>query len=478
MLQGFRYLIGWTLPTFSKPPGAEVLQWVKRLPNDGLIFFKWFIYRDGLVLTSPATLQEVLVSKARDFEKPLPLRRFLSRSFVGDGLIATEGALHREQRRYLAPLFHPSQVTKFQGVFWTKGSDMVQGMRSELQRPHSTIKGAIDIGRWTSLTMFDIIGIYTLGTDFNTLQSPDHRLLQLLGKLLTPTSTLAIYFALQHILPSRLVNSIPFLSRNAQRVVDHDMNEARQIVLDIVQEQRSKGMASNLDVVSELCRSVSISDTTIMNQVFATLIAGHETTANTFVWACLLLTKRVDIQDKIREELAGIIDQETVDFALLKQLPVLNGTLNEALRLYPGIPVCQREAIRNTSIQGVAVPRGTTILIVPWAIHRSEHVWGSGAEDFRPERWIQHGDEDGRGPPPDKVGSAARTSAFQTFLQGPHTCIGNDFAKAELRCLIAQVVRNFRIGLAADMNEDKLVPNGVVTIKPRTPLLLKLEELT
>lgn len=62
-----------------------------------------------------------------------------------------------------------------------------------------------------------------------------------------------------------------------------------------------------------------------------------------------------------------------------------------------------------------------------------------------------------------------------TFLHGPRSCIGQSFAKAELRALVAAFVGAFEI----EMEDPSHVPMpaGVVTIKPRDGLRLRLTAL-
>jgi cytochrome P450 len=63
-----------------------------------------------------------------------------------------------------------------------------------------------------------------------------------------------------------------------------------------------------------------------------------------------------------------------------------------------------------------------------------------------------------------------------TFLHGPRSCIGQNFARAEMRCLLAPVVGAFEWELAMDPAD--VIPGGAVTIKPAKGLRLKLTPLT
>jgi cytochrome P450 len=95
----------------------------------------------------------------------------------------------------------------------------------------------------------------------------------------------------------------------------------------------------------------------------------------------------------------------------------------------------------------------------PWAINRSKKHWGPTAEEFLPERWIS---ADGT---TNKTGGATSNYSQITFLHGPRSCIGQDFAASELKCLCATLVGKFQFELARSEEGGQYTPAGVVTTK-------------
>jgi cytochrome P450 len=160
----------------------------------------------------------------------------------------------------------------------------------------------------------------------------------------------------------------------------------------------------------------------------------------------------------------------TIDLAgILEPLPYLNGIMHETLRLYPTVPLTMRQALCDTRIGDQFIPKGTDIIISIWYINRSPEIWGPDAGQFRPERWIT---EEGK---PNQNGGSSSNYDFETFLHGPRSCIGQGFAKAEMRCLLAAMVRAFSWTLA--MDDGLVLPRGVITIKPESGMYLKLTPL-
>lgn len=209
---------------------------------------------------------------------------------------------------------------------------------------------------------------------------------------------------------------------------------------------------------------------------------SHDTTSASLSWACFLLVQHPRWKQALRKEVqeaglswvSGDTSEGQADHLArqLESLPVLNGVLHETLRLYPTVPVTTRVAICDTKVGSQAIPRGTEILISPWLVNRSSALWDTSekvAGAFDPGRWV---DEGGR---PNNHGGAGTNYAIQTFLHGPRSCLGQGFAYAELRCLLAAMALRFDWTL--DMEEHDVVPAGAITIRPLNGLYLRVKSV-
>lgn len=154
-------------------------------------------------------------------------------------------------------------------------------------------------------------------------------------------------------------------------------------------------------------------------------------------------------------------------------MPYLNGVIQEVLRLYPTVPMTGREAIRDTTVAGKKIPKGTTIALCPQSVNRSYEFWGETADNFLPERWIDT-DKEGK-QVPNKHGGASTNFAQITFLHGPRACIGKDFAKSEFRCAVAGLFGQFQLELEDPM--QKITFGGTLTSQPIEGMHLKLTKL-
>lgn len=469
---------------FKWPPGQDYLKWTKEVPNDGLIYCRGFGYSDRLLLTSPKALAEVLVTNSYDFEKPGPVRNFL-RTILGDGLIIVEGDEHRFQRKNLMPVFSFRHIKDLYPIFWDKACQLTRGVAQQIaEYPGTQDDGkpsaVIEVNHVFTQVTLDIIGMAAMGRDFQALKNGQDPLIVNYEELLEPTSEKQWFFAAQIIGPATLIRRLPWKLNERVRVITTNLNN---ICLQLVRDKKAllkTEAEDHKDILSLLLRSNNFSDEQLVDQLLTFLAAGHETTSSAFTWTTFLLSKHPAIQSQLRAEIHAQVPSPTApqpagfDLATtLEAMPLLNAVCNETLRLYPTVPTTVRVAIKPTNILGQHVPAGTQVLLIPWAINRSRDLWGPDAEEFFPQRWIDTDDEGVQRP--NNSGGVESNYANLTFLHGPRSCIGQGFAKAELRALIAAFVGCFEMEMGDP--EEVVVPHGVVTAKPKNGMNLRLKSL-
>jgi cytochrome P450 len=87
---------------------------------------------------------------------------------------------------------------------------------------------------------------------------------------------------------------------------------------------------------------------------------------------------------------------------------------------------------------------------------------------FKPERWINQ--DTGKA---NKHGGMQSNYANLTFSHGPRSCTGQNFAKAELRSLVAVWCSRFGFERAT---VETIVPVGIVSVRSRDGLDLRIWE--
>ncbi|KAH8178060.1 cytochrome p450 domain-containing protein [Sarocladium implicatum] len=453
----------------DRPSGDLFLELAEQFPGEDMLTLN--ATRDQVAIMNPQLLADVLVHKCYDFTKPPRISAFL-RYILGDGLIIVEGDPHKFLRKKTTPAFHFRHIKELYPMMWAKGETLTRTLGKDIATKSSS---TIELNSWASKVTLDIIGVAGLGRDIDSVEKNKDPLAGIYEELLDPDREKLIFGMLCLALGRPLIAMLPW---NMNNIFNHLIGSLESICRPMIQDKRvainEKG-DDHFDVLSLLMKSGDFSDEALKDQLLTFLAAGHETTASALTWACYLLTRHPDIQEKLREEVKGALPEvvegmPAADLAgILEQLPYLNGIMHETLRLYPTVPITMRQAQRDTQVGDQFIPAGTDIIISIWYINRSPELWGSDAGLFRPERWIT---DDGK---PNQSGGANSNYDYMTFLHGPRSCIGQNFAKAEMRCLLAAMVRSFTWEL--DMDDKLVMPRGVITIRPENGMYLKLKPL-
>lgn len=465
------------------PTGEPQREWIDTVENDGLIYYRWFFNEPRVLPTSPKALAEVLVQRNYEFIKPLRFRTGIGR-LLGIGILLAEGDEHKvgfpkpyhqiaeanfvqRQRRALMPAFSFRHIKDLYPIFWSKSREMTKAMLTSIKSSPEK-SSVIELRDWASRATLDIIGVAGMGQDFNAIADPSNELNTTYRTIFSPGRGARILQIISIIIPLWLIRLLP-LKRNEE--VKESISTIKKVARDLIRDKRAKlekGGRTDQDILSVAIESGGFTDDDLVNQLMTFLAAGHETTASAMSWAAYLLCKYPDVQKRLREEvraaLPSVTSTESINSQDIDKLPYLNAVLNEVMRLFPPVPLTLRETVADTTIQGHFVPRGTTVVICPWAINTSRQLWGDDARDFNPDRWMGEGCAN--------TGGADSNYAITTFLHGPRSCIGKDFAKAEFACLVAALVGEFEMELE-DPNWKLEIQSGI-TSSPKGGLRVRI----
>ena len=187
------------------------------------------------------------------------------------------------------------------------------------------------------------------------------------------------------------------------------------------------------------------------------LTAGHETTSGLLSFAFILLLKHPAAYERAQAEVDDVVGQDQLKVEHLKRLKYLNAVLRETLRLHPTAPAFSR-AVRPDSgeqcpsVGGYAIDRRTKILALLPRCHRDPEVYGTDADEFRPERML------------DDNFNQLPSAAWKPFGTGVRACIGRPFAWQEALLVTALVLQSFDLRL--DDPAYQLRIKQTLTIKP------------
>ncbi|KAF7942565.1 uncharacterized protein EAE97_006019 [Botrytis byssoidea] len=187
--------------------------------------------------------------------------------------------------------------------------------------------------------------------------------------------------------------------------------------------------------------------------------AGSDTTAITLSSVLYHLLKYPNTYQKLRDEIETAAKEgrisDPITFKEAQGLPYLQAVMKEGLRVHPAVGLGLQRIVpaEGTTIANKFIPGGSTVGINAYVAHQNTSVWGSDADQWRPERWLEI-EEQGRGAEVEKY--------FFSFGMGSRTCIGKNISLLEMNKLIPQLVRRFDFELDADVER-----NGGIVCKNR-----------
>jgi cytochrome P450 len=394
-------------------------------------------------VSGPALIEEVLVKQAVHFRKDR-VTRLLSRA-VGAGLIVSGGDLWRRQRRLMQPAFHQGELRSYGDVITDLARNAVASWRSgETRNVHEDLM---------ALTL-NIVAKLLFGADL----AADAR------DIGTTISTLMEDFSGE--LGLRALTPFAKLPTRHSGRIRRGIRQLDRIIYKIIADRRGAADPGH-DLLGLLLRArdedgSARSDQQLRDEALTLFVAGHETTALALTYALYLLAGHPESQETLAAELAEVLPGRDAEFADLDRLKYTEAVLLEAMRLYPPAWSVGREALDDVEIGGYRVPKGSTLFMSQWVVHRDPALF-EDPERFRPERWA--GDAEKRLP----------RFAYFPFGGGPRVCIGNRFAMMEATLILAVLARRFTF-IPTPETRLELLPT--VTLRPRSPVKLRIGSRT
>jgi cytochrome P450 len=391
----------------------------------------------------PDSVQRVLLDNAVNYVKPDIVKRLL-KPMIGRGLLSSDGALWREQRKIVAASFAPAAIDALVPVFARAARAAMASWQPDSPR---------DMAEQSTATTMRVIAESLFGGD---------------ARLITAAAMEHISAALEGVSEARLqaMLGLPRMpwslkGRRAQRGQVY----LRSTLAKLVEERAAQGRGGEGDFLDGLIAALKdrfdpeeAIDLAIDNAA-TFYLAGHETTANALTWTTFLLSEQPELQEEAAAEARDAIGAGEEDADLPERLPMLRRILEESMRLYPPVPRFDREAVAADRLGEAEVGPGDIVSIWPWLLHRHRALWDD-ADAFDPDRFS----------PEAKAGR--HRFQYIPFGAGPRTCVGARFATIEALTNLSHWLASWRF---APTPGRAVQPSGMVTLRPKGGLPLRLE---
>jgi cytochrome P450 len=409
---------------------------VDALPMGDVVSLRTSSFRPTFVVNSPDFIQEILVHQEQHFRKGRSSG--VLRRTIGDGLLTSEHSVHRQQKKYLTPVFYRERIQTYAKIVLEETERLADSLEDGVPVPIHEIMMQLTLG---------IIARSLFNTELDADKAElatavDVTIRQTARTIFSP---IIIPFAIptpgnaQHKRAIRKLEAMIYeVISKAKQDPDHYTDSMLGLLLDTKDEA---GMA--------------LTDQEIRDQMMTMLLAGHETTANALVWAWYSLEQTPDARLRLYEELDRIrVDEELAGERLsaydrYRKMSYVKQVVQETLRLYPPAWAILRESDREVVMLGDSFPKNSSFLICPYAIHRNDGVFDD-ASAFRPERF-----EDGTSQWP--------RFAYFPFGGGSRGCIGSQFALLEAGIIIGVLAGRFQF--TSTPNQGQAEPEPLVSLR-------------
>ncbi|XP_017749209.1 PREDICTED: phylloquinone omega-hydroxylase CYP4F2 [Rhinopithecus bieti] len=421
-----------------------------------------------LSLCHPDIIRSVINASATLAPKDKFFYSFLE-PWLGDGLLLSAGDKWSRHRRMLTPAFHFNILKPYMKIF----NESVNIMHAKWQLLASGGSARLDMFEHISLMTLDSLQKCVFSFDSHCQEKPSEYIAAILE--------LSALVSKRHQQIPLHIDFLYYLTPEGQRFrracrLVHDFTDA------VIQERRrtlpsqgvddflqAKAKSKTLDFIDVLLLSKDedgkeLSDEDIRAEADTFMFEGHDTTASGLSWVLYHLAKHPEYQARCRQEVQELLkdrEPKEIEWDDLAQLPFLTMCIKESLRLHPPVPVISRHVTQDIVLpDGRVIPKGITCLLSVFGIHHNPTVWPD-PEVYDPFRFD-----------PENIKERSPL-AFIPFSAGPRNCIGQTFAMAEMKVVLALTLLRFRVLL--DHTEPRRKPELV--LRAEGGLWLRVEPL-
>ncbi|XP_059454628.1 cytochrome P450 714C2-like [Corylus avellana] len=403
-----------------------------------------------LHMNDPEVVKEISICTSLDFGKP----SYQSKErgpLLGQGILTSNGATWAHQRKILAPQLYMNKVKGMMDLMVESSMKVVSSWRTESE-------GGVEdfhIDEYMRRFSGDVISRACFGSNYSKGKEIFLKLRELQENMSKK------FFS----------NGFPgmrYVPTKSNRETWRLEKEVRDLILKAVEE--GKEAASGNDLLHMILEAASNSgfsqdetDRFIVDNSKNIYLAGYETTAVSATWTLMLLASNQEWQARVRAEVVEVCGGQMPDADMIRKMKTLTMVIHESLRLYPPVPVVSREALEDMKFGDIHVPKGVNVWILLVTLHQDLDIWGPDAKEFNPERFANGAS-----------GACKLPHVYMPFGVGQRTCLGQNFAMAELKILLALIVSNFSFSLSPKYRHS---PAMRTVIEPENGVNLLIKKL-
>jgi sterol 14-demethylase len=174
----------------------------------------------------------------------------------------------------------------------------------------------------------------------------------------------------------------------------------------------------------------------VTGMFIATMFAGHHTTSGTAAWSLIELLRRPDECRRVVDEVDALYAEgNDMTYQALREIPQLENTIKEALRLHPPLIIVMRKVMYDFEYGDFRIPAGKMVAASPAVSNRMPECFPD-PDRYDPDRYSEGRAED------------RQPFAWIPFGAGRHRCVGAAFAMMQLKAILGVLLHDYAFELS------------------------------
>ncbi|NXW03604.1 CP3AL protein, partial [Fregetta grallaria] len=428
----------------------------------------WGIY-DGrqpvVAVMDPQIIKTVLVKEC--YSTFTNRRRLDIAGELSNALSLAEDEEWKRMRTVLSPTFTSGKLKEMFPIMKHYGEVLLKSVQKRVEKDN-----ALSVKDIFGSYSMDIIISTSFGVNIDSMNNPKDPFVREVQKVLKYDlfhPTILFTFICPFVAPLLVKmnecfshkNPIEFFRKSISKIKQDREKETHRGRVDFLQLmiESQNSTSHRSDEANHSYKALT--DSEILSQAFIFIFAGYESTSNTLCFLAYELATHPDVQQKLLEEIDTVLPNKApLTYEAMMQLEYLDMTVSETLRLFPLGGRLERTCKKDIEINGVPIPKGSIVMILPHILHYIPEYWPN-PEEFRPERFSKENKE------------AIEPYTYLPFGAGPRNCIGMRFALLSLKVAITILLQHFTFQTCKETQIPlKLSSRAILT--PEKQIILKL----
>ncbi|XP_015189800.1 PREDICTED: cytochrome P450 4C1-like isoform X2 [Polistes dominula] len=409
---------------------------------------------------------EILLQNSKTYEKSF-IYNFM-KDTLGDGLLTAPASLWKIHRRILDPKFNSKNISCHMESLNKNSKRLINILETRNGEN-------VDIFHYVHLCTLDMIFDSLLESDLNLQNTPDCKLDKYVKDVMNITmermSKLWLYPNIifkNSSLGKRLHENLAYINNIKSKII----RKKKKSIEEEKFTSEGNGLYANkventspfLDALFEsFYETGEYSEENIRHEMNTFIFAGSDTAAGTLTFLFLILASFPEVQNKVYKELYDMYgssnqNDDPITYDDTKNMKYLERVIKETLRLFPPAPIVSRKMQKDTKVNdNIVVPKNTALFFSIYTLHRKDKYWTDPLR-FNPDRFLP-GNYDPK--------------CFIPFGFGKRGCIGKFFAMAQMKTIVASLLRKFTVEIDNQVSVENVSLKLCITLKTAETILLR-----